>query len=76
MEEENNVWLRIIFKLQDIDSLHNEGGLPAEVRASIIPFNECTDEKVALQLKLLPKGTYAQTIAKASEVILIRYSSV
>ena len=28
-------------------------------------------EKVAFQLKLLPKGTYAETIAKAREVILI-----
>ena len=28
-------------------------------------------EKVGFQLKLLPKGTYAQTIAKAMEVILI-----
>ena len=28
-------------------------------------------EKVALQLKLLPKGTYAGTIAKVREVILI-----
>ena len=28
-------------------------------------------EKVALQLKLLPKETYAQTIAKAREIILI-----
>ena len=28
-------------------------------------------EKVALKLKLLPKGTYAQTIVKTKEVILI-----
>ena len=60
---------------RDIEKLldRSSPGLPAEVRDSELRFHlmSALPEKVALQLKLLPKGTYAQTIAKAREVILI-----
>ena len=47
--------------------------MPAEVHDSELRFHlmSALPEKVALQLKLLPKETYAQTIAKAREIILI-----
>ena len=53
---------------RDIEKL-----LPAEIRDSELRFYlmSALPEKVAFQLKLLPKGTYAETIAKAREVILI-----
>ena len=54
---------------QDIEKLldRSSPGLPAEVRDSGLQFHlmSALPEKVGLQLKLLPKGTYAQTIAKA-----------
>ena len=60
---------------RDIETLldRSSPGLPAEIRDSELRFHlmSALPEKVALQLKLLPKGTYAQTIAKAREVILI-----
>ena len=60
---------------QDIEKLLNRllPGLPVEVHDSELRFHlmSALPEKVALQLKLLPKGSYAQTIAKAREVILI-----
>ena len=60
---------------RDIEKLldRSSPGLPAEVRDSELRFYlmSALPEKVALQLKLLPKGTYAETIAKAREVILI-----
>ena len=45
-------------------------GLPAEIRLRF-HLMSTLPAKLALQLKLLPKGTYTQTIAKAREVILI-----
>ena len=60
---------------RDIEKLldRSSPGLPAEIRDSELRFYlmSALPEKVALQLKLLPKGTYAETIAKAREVILI-----
>ena len=60
---------------RDIEKLldRSSPGFPVEVRDSELRFYlmSVLPEKVALQLKLLLKGTYAETIAKAREVILI-----
>jgi len=48
-------------------------GLPAEPRDCELHFHlmNSLPERVAFQLKLLPKGTFVQTIAKAKELCLI-----
>ena len=48
-------------------------GLPAELRDSELCLHlmNSLPERVAFQLKLLPKGTFVQTIAKARELCLI-----
>ena len=48
-------------------------GLPAEIRESELRFYfmNSLPEKVSFHLKLLPKRTYAETVAKAREIILI-----
>ena len=48
-------------------------GLPAEIRETELRFYlmNSLPEKVAFQLKLSPKGTYAETISKAREISLI-----
>ena len=60
---------------RDIEKLldRSSPGLLTEVCDSELRFHlmSALPEKVALQLKLLPTGIYAQTIAKAREVILI-----
>ena len=47
--------------------------LPAEVRNKELKFHlmNALPDKVSLQLKLLPPQTYAQTISKATELLLI-----
>ena len=45
-------------------------GLPAAVRDSELRFHSLP-ERVALQLKFLPKGTFVETISKARELCLI-----
>jgi len=60
---------------RDLETLldHSSPGLPANIHDAELRFHlmNSLPEKAALQLKLLPKGTYAETIAKAREVILI-----
>ena len=48
-------------------------GLPAEVCEAELRFHLmiCRPEKVAFQLKASPKGTYAETISKVREMLLI-----
>ena len=48
-------------------------GLPAEIREAELRFHlmNSLPEKVAFQLKVSPKGTYAETISKAREMLLI-----
>ena len=48
-------------------------GLPAEICETELRFHfmNTLPEKVAFQLKLLPKGTYTETISKAREFLLI-----
>ena len=48
-------------------------GLPAEIREAELWFHlmNSLPEKVAFQLKVSPKGTYAETISKAREMLLI-----
>ena len=48
-------------------------GLPVELRDSELRFHlmNSLPERVAFQLKLLPKGTFVQTIAKVRELCLI-----
>ena len=48
-------------------------GLPVEIRETELRFHlmNSLPEKVAFQLKLSPKGTYAETISKAREISLI-----
>lgn len=48
-------------------------GLPAEIRETELRFHfmNSLPEKVAFQLKLAPKGSYAETISKAREILLI-----
>ena len=47
-------------------------GLPAELKDSELHFHlmNSLPERVAFQMKLLPKGTFVQTIAKARELCL------
>ena len=48
-------------------------GLPAEICEAELGFHlmNSLPEKVAFQLKVSPKGTYTETISKASEMLLI-----
>ena len=48
-------------------------GLPAEIREAELRFHlmNSLPEKVSFQLKVSPKGTYAETISKAREILLI-----
>ena len=48
-------------------------GLPAEIRETELRFHliNSLPDKVAFQLKLSPKGSYAETISKARELLLI-----
>ena len=48
-------------------------GLPAEIHETELRFHlmNSLPEKVAFQLKLSPKGTYAETISNAREISLI-----
>ena len=52
-------------------------GLPAEIREAELRFHllNSLPEKIAFQLKLSPKVSYAETISKAREILLI-YSRV
>ena len=52
-------------------------GLPAETRETELRFHLMNSfpEKVAFQLKVSPKGSFAKTISKAREILLI-YSRV
>ena len=52
-------------------------GLPAEIRETELRFHliNSLPDKVAFQLKLSPKGSYAETISKALELVLI-YSRI
>ena len=60
---------------RDIEKLLDKAspGLPAEAREMELRFHLTTalPEKISFQLKLLPKQTYQQTIAKARELRLI-----
>ena len=48
-------------------------GLPAEIRETALKFHliNSLPEKVVFQLKLPPKGSYAETVSKARELLLI-----
>ena len=60
---------RDLERMLDMSSL----GLPAEIHEAELRFHlmNSLPEKVAFQLKVLPKGTYAETISKAREMLLI-----
>ena len=61
--------------VRDLERLLDKAspGLPAELRDSELYFHlmNFLPERVAFQLKLLPKGTFVHTIAKARELCLI-----
>ena len=60
---------------RDLERLLDKASLdlPAEVRNKELKFHlmNALPDKVSLQLKLLPPQTYAQTISKATELLLI-----
>ena len=60
---------------RDIEKLldRSSPGLPAEIRDAELRFHfiNALPEKIALQLKLLPKVEYHKTISKARELLLI-----
>ena len=60
---------------RDLEKLldRSSPGLPAEIRETELRFHlmNSLPDKVAFQLKLSPKGAYAETISKAREILLI-----